>query len=425
MNKKGQSLIEILVAVSVGTILILGVLAVISPALKSNKDVEYVQIGTGIARELLDDVKVFSESDWHNITNLSVGSNNKYFFNKGSSTLVVATGTEGVVATGVVNGLVGYWKFDEASGGTVFDFSSGGRHATTYNDVTRGEGMAAAGGSFGGTTGHIIPANSGSLKYQGAGMAISLWMKHDGTDDGGFLISKPWNGSGQYNFYISTPTGANPIATFALSGATSYTLNSGIAITPNTWHHLAVTVDSSSTVKFYVDGKLTKSGTHSISNWSPSSGDGNVNLSMGCVYPYGSNSCAGSTGYAFKGLLDEIRIYNRTLSDSEISALHGSKVFDRSFYVENVNRDGSGSIVSSGGNNDPSTKKVIINYHWFGSSTSTLTKYITRSKNRAYIQTDWSGGSGQTESTTTINSKFSSSTNINYSSSTGSIKINL
>jgi prepilin-type N-terminal cleavage/methylation domain-containing protein len=54
--------------------------------------------------------------------------------------------------------------------------------------------------------------------------------------------------------------------------------------------------------------------------------------------------------------------------------------FLRSFTIENVSRDGGGSIVDSGGTNDPNTKKVTATVEWFyknATSTRTLSTYIT------------------------------------------------
>ncbi len=96
--------------------------------------------------------------------------------------------------------------------------------------------------------------------------------------------------------------------------------------------------------------------------------------------------------------------------------------YTRYFYVENVNRDGSDLVVSSGGSNDPSTKKVTIMYSWPHSATSSISAYITRNRNTYFLQTDWSGGPGLAGPTTST-SRFSTSTNIDYAGFGGSISI--
>lgn len=95
--RSGQTLTEILVAVAVGTIMILGAIMVIAPALKGNTLAAQTQIGIGLGKELMDNVRAFSESDWHNIYDLSKGSGNKYYLNSTSSPFTVATGTQSIV----------------------------------------------------------------------------------------------------------------------------------------------------------------------------------------------------------------------------------------------------------------------------------------------------------------------------------------
>lgn len=106
----------------------------------------------------------------------------------------------------------------------------------------------------------------------------------------------------------------------------------------------------------------------------------------------------------------------------------GTTTYKRYFYVENVNRDASiGGKISSSGFNDPSTKKVTVVYAWPPASTSSISQYLTRSQNRFFIQTDWSGGPGAEGPVTSTGSRFSTSSQppneIDYTSSTGSIFI--
>lgn len=423
MTRKGQSIIEILIAVAIGTIFILGIIAAISPALKGNKDVENLQMGAALANGLMENVQVFAESNWHNLTSLATGSQNLYYLNTGKSPFVAATGTERILS-GPVDNLAGFWKFDEGAGTSTIDLGSSGVNAVLWNDISWATSSKSGYSlSFGGSTAQVVGSNISDLKYQGGNMTISLWMKADATDDGGYLISKPWNGSGQYNYALTSSGSATTTLTFSLTGATSYSLPGG-AVSAGAWHHIAVVLYSSSSVNFYIDGGLSAYGVNGISSWTPTLGDASSKIVMGCIYPYESNTCAGSTTFDYKGLLDDVRVYKRALSANEVKSLANGVEFTRSFYVDDIGRDGNGKIVLSGGTNDPSTKKVTVNYRWGAVPTSTLPEYVSRSKDRVYSQTDWSGGPGQTAATSGINSKFASSTtNINYASTTGSITI--
>lgn len=86
------------------------------------------------------------------------------------------------------------------------------------------------------------------------------------------------------------------------------------------WHHWVITTDSSGT-KMYVDGILEVSNSTYVNNTYVSEkelGIGVISSPNGFV-PYTD----ANVGYC-DGVLDEIRIYNRALSESEIQALYNS-----------------------------------------------------------------------------------------------------
>ncbi|MBI2033996.1 MAG: hypothetical protein HYT13_02775 [Candidatus Liptonbacteria bacterium] len=109
----------------------------------------------------------------------------------------------------------------------------------------------------------------------------------------------------------------------------------------------------------------------------------------------------------------------------------GTTTYKRYFYIDNVCRDSSDRVTVvqsciSPNKNDPSTKKVTVVYTWPPASTSSISQYLTRSQNRFFIQTDWSGGPGSEGPVTSTGSRFSTSSlspRIDYTSSTGSIII--
>ncbi|MBI5220526.1 MAG: prepilin-type N-terminal cleavage/methylation domain-containing protein [Candidatus Liptonbacteria bacterium] len=124
--------------------------------------------------------------------------------------------------------------------------------------------------------------------------------------------------------------------------------------------------------------------------------------------------------------------YYLVTTSTPFSATSGSETvtvatstFQRYFYVENVNRDAEGSIVASGGTNDPSTQKVSVVFQGPQGQSRTMSVYFTRYLNNVFWQTDWSSGSGQTGPVSSTVNSFASSTNINFSTTSGSIRIDL
>lgn len=99
----------------------------------------------------------------------------------------------------------------------------------------------------------------------------------------------------------------------------------------------------------------------------------------------------------------------------------------RYFYLSDAYRTSSGVVTStaSGNTYDPSTKQLSVVYSWVSGVTSTMTTYLTRNRDVGFDQTDWSGGPNPSAVATSINNQFASSSNIDYSTSTGAIYVSI
>ncbi len=405
-GKRGQSLFEILIALTVGIVLIAGSVTIIIPALRANTNADRVQVSSALGKELLENARAFAEADWHNISNLATSSANKYFLVTVRSPFIAVTGTEGIAADGLTatSSLVGYWKFDESTGTAAYDFSGNGNNATLncsgggcYLPLST-TGIAGGALNFQATTTYYAYLTVPSSVPTSSQVTVTTWYKWNGDTGDDRIINRGWCSSmgwlmhRYYGFGVNNSTGCS--AQYFASFGT---------LTQSQWYFLAGVFDGS-VVYTYKNGVLNAT--------SSSSG---VTL--------GSNNYSLDMMTQDNGLLDDVRIYNRALSASEINRIYKSGVYTRYFYVDNVGRSGSDVLQSSGGSDDPSTKKITVVYGWLGGPTSSFSTYLSRFANRAFIQTDWSGGPGQNGPATTTNSKFSTSTGINYSTTTGSIMI--
>jgi hypothetical protein len=96
------------------------------------------------------------------------------------------------------------------------------------------------------------------------------------------------------------------------------------------------------------------------------------------------------------------------------------------FYLSDAYRTSSGAVTStaSGNTYDPSTKKISVVYYWVGgSTTSTMTSYMTRNGDSAFVQTDWSGGPNPSAVATSVSNQFASSTTVDYTTTTGAVYV--
>ena len=215
------------------------------------------------------------------------------------------------------DGLVGYWQFDDPTnlGLDSSLYHNDGTPAPGYVSYsTEGKINGAASFIKGSNAGITIP-NAPSLNFTG-GITIASWVKMAVNDGEGTVISK----SDIYNNGVCEPYVL--WASFApyiyhshmvafWGGTNQYADDSGVLVPAGVWKHLAVTYDGQQNgdVRFYVDGKLVSSQQSMASGLHTNSSDLHI----------GASPCPGPED--FYGLLDDVRLYNRVLSDAEIQEL--------------------------------------------------------------------------------------------------------
>ena len=223
----------------------------------------------------------------------------------GAGNLSLNYSNTGSATPPAVTTLVTAYGMNEGTGTTLADASETGHPGTLVNGPAWVAGQPTYGQalSFDGINDAVSVANPASFNFGTADFTIELWAKRNVL--GGaqrHLFSKCdstlWQ-SGCKEFYFN----ASNQLTFD-SFATGNIVSSTIADT--NWHHVAVTfTDSTNTLNMYVDGALVTTATTALE----ADGAGHV-VTLGNLI--GSNP--------FSGLLDEVRIYSRTLTLAEIQA---------------------------------------------------------------------------------------------------------
>lgn len=95
-KRRGQSLIEILIAVAIGALMITAAAAIITPVLRINTQSGRMQVSATLAKELVENVRVWAEGDWHNVFNLATSSVNHYYLLAASSPFASSSGDESI-----------------------------------------------------------------------------------------------------------------------------------------------------------------------------------------------------------------------------------------------------------------------------------------------------------------------------------------
>jgi len=215
-------------------------------------------------------------------------------------------------ATGLYDnsGLVGSWHFSEGAGTTAYDTSGSANHGTLTNGptwTTSKEGETGKALSFDGVDDYIEIPSSSSLSYLNPVISWSVWIKMPSlpTVETATVLSRYIDG-----FSTQVRTSGEVYTEVYINSGTEFYFDSNATLSPGIWHNLTTTFDSD-TLKLYIDGNLDKS----------LSGAGATTF-----YEYNNLWRIGSrtTGVRFfPGSIDEVRIYNRALSASEIEELYG------------------------------------------------------------------------------------------------------
>ena len=216
------------------------------------------------------------------------------------------------------DGLLGYWKLDEGSGTTTADSSGYGYDGVLHNSPlwsTDTPGVMDFKDSYAlqfdrvGNAEYVTMSDTPEID-EAQELTLSTWVRLASTPTGAdntymrfvtlrnekaVLRYSDHSGTGQLQFYMTIGGSVRSIAVDYIWGI-------------GAWYHVAGTYDGS-TMRLYLDG--VELDTHGISN-EVATGDG-VRLSHS------------ASSEALDGLLDDVRVYNRALSATDIGHLAAGK----------------------------------------------------------------------------------------------------
>jgi len=216
--------------------------------------------------------------------------------------------------------LVSYWKLDETTGTNVVD------SVGIYNGTAQDTGLLGYTGiidkcftSFsvsGTTTTNYVDHRIDVANFPRpvSAVTVSSWIYYNATDRTSTIVGAADGGAGNledtWRLDVDYSTDKPQINIYVSS--TLYTVTAPIAINTQEWYHVAFTYNGSS-LKLYVNGEI---------NGTDSTMSGDLDGGTGIAFSSESDEKYFRDGYMYSGKIDEVGIWNRSLSADEITQLY-------------------------------------------------------------------------------------------------------
>jgi uncharacterized protein (TIGR03437 family) len=216
--------------------------------------------------------------------------------------------TSGATTLAAVTGIVTEYPFSEGSGTTTADTSDNAVTGTLQGATWTTSGKYGNALSFNGTSAYVDLGNPAALQLTGS-MTLSAWVFPTvNPSDDGEIIAKSSNSDG-WQLKTTPDTGVRTFAIAVSDGTTGIQRYSQTVITLNTWYYVAGVYNAAArTLDIYVDGVLDNG---NLSGTVPATQhNSTVNANIG----------RRTGGYLFGGMIDEVRVYNTTLTRMQIKS---------------------------------------------------------------------------------------------------------
>jgi hypothetical protein len=264
------------------------------------------------------------------------------------------------------DGLVGWWPFN----GNANDESGNNLNGANSGAILTTDrlGNANSAYSFNGSNQKITVADNNLLSFTNATFSYSYWANINSSLING---SSPFCKYGfttdfEYGTFVYTNGGVS-FSTYNLGGTCG---PQGCSISnssnlQNNWHHFVFVADGVNGSKLYVDNTLISSRPYN-SSCLMGNGKGNLYFGMGGGW---------NQQIYFKGLIDDIGIWNRALTPQEVTNLYNASICSNDLVITAQN-----NTLQTGGNVTfkATTSDTNASYIWqsdLGQGFQTLNNY--------------------------------------------------
>jgi len=204
--------------------------------------------------------------------------------------------------------LVLYYTFEDNSKDTVPDASAKGNHGRNEGVRFLKEGKVGGAASFNGNQCRIVLSKNDGLQLGSGACTFGAWIKSYGTTHSYQSIIYKGSNPG-YSFRLA-PSPDRAIEYFKSAGGRYTFFTSRQTIKDSDWHHLVVVDHGNGTVEFYMDGAFLESQKKQNHNTDTPEGAA-VGALVNTIH-----------GQWFNGLIDELFVFKRALTKSDIKRLY-------------------------------------------------------------------------------------------------------
>lgn len=250
-----------------------------------------------------------------------------------------------VLATTINDGLVGFFPFE----GTPYDGMNHCYNIQTYGAPTYDRGAVGRAVRFDGIDDAMAVDHNGELSFDmdTESFSLAFYVKWNGGAGDRTVMQDRWGG----NTSVSYSAGFNGSrdefvcdSWYSATG-TNFYVDTNKHQFVNEWRHVAITFDASTGIKsLYLDGVLVDTASRPNQLYADPN---NTRITIGAYW-----GASGGLFNYFDGLLDELRIYNRVLTTTEVNELVDLKPcppdFNGDGFINELDLDGFAEQWESG-----------------------------------------------------------------------------
>ncbi len=226
------------------------------------------------------------------------------------SALLILIGTATAPLDPLQDGLVAYYTFNQCD---ARDDSGGDSNGKLFGKVGCWCGIEDKGLLFDGTNGYVEFYGAVNDYFQTSDFTISFYFKPDQYSIfRQSMLSKRMECDEYQMLDLLLDMNQKEINTNVYETPGKYYPNISPALVSNGWHHIVLVRDGFMAQTF-INGDLQREGLRCSG----------VDITNEAVLSFANSPCINAKGVRrFKGILDELRIYNRALSSEEVRALY-------------------------------------------------------------------------------------------------------